>query len=206
MTEPIERELRELFHEDARRAPAPEALAASVIRHERRRRVRVLSTLGVAVVSVGTLFVLGPGPIGLWSDTDPGTSSSLCVATYSPSTAVNQRAFSFDGTVSRIGEPYDDSDQARYGGAAVTFTVNEWFRGGSGRTVTVDMDVPDPGGSGTDDGRTPPYAVGSRLLVSGEPRLGGPPLSEPIAWGCGFTRPYTANLADEWRDALRSKN
>jgi len=34
----------------------------------------------------------------------------------------------------------------------------------------------------------PSYGVGSRLLVSGEPRWGGGALTNAIAWGCGFTQ------------------
>jgi len=203
MTEPIEHALRDLFREEGRQIPAPEALAESVIRHERQRRIRVLSTVGAVVVSVGTLFVLGRGPIEAWSGDD--ASSSLCAVSYSPAAAVNERAFSFDGTVTKIGEQYDDSDEGRAGRTPVTFTVNEWFRGGSGEAVTVDMDVPESGGWGTADGRTPSYGVGSRLLVSGDPRMGGDPLSEATAVGCGFTRPYTAESVAEWRGALKSK-
>jgi hypothetical protein len=203
MTEPIERDLRDIFQEDARRAPMPGALAETVIRHERRRRIRRLTTAGVTVASVGTLFVLWQGPIGMWWEGRAGATASRCVAGYSPTTAVNQRAFSFDGTVTTIGEPYDDTDQARSGNTAVTFAVNEWFRGGSGPTVTVDMDTPHSSGWGPADGRTPTYAVGRRLLVSGDPRRGGLALSGLVAWGCGFTRPYTADAADLWRGALR---
>jgi hypothetical protein len=44
------------------------------------------------------------------------------------------------------------------------------------------------------------YEVGTRLLVSGEPRWGGAPLDRAIAYGCGgFTRYYEAALAEEWR-------
>ena len=40
--------------------------------------------------------------------------------------------------------------------------------------------------------------LGTRLLVSGEPRWGGDALDEPIAWPCGFTRPWTEEEAAEW--------
>jgi hypothetical protein len=44
--------------------------------------------------------------------------------------------------------------------------------------------------------------MGSRLLVSGEPRWGGTPLEDPIAWGCGFTRYYDSGTAKSWKQAL----
>jgi hypothetical protein len=46
------------------------------------------------------------------------------------------------------------------------------------------------------------YAVGSRLLVSGEPRFGGAALDDPIAWACGFTRWYNEADAQTWEQAF----
>ena len=40
--------------------------------------------------------------------------------------------------------------------------------------------------------------VGERLLVTGEPRWGGEPLDDAIAWECGFTMPFSSEAADEW--------
>lgn len=93
---------------------------------------------------------------------------------------------------------------------AVTFHVNQWFRGGSlvsATSVTVDIAPPIPvDGRSTDDmamaGQT--YGVGTRLLVSGEPRWEGASLSDLIAWGCGFTRYQDPDTADSWRAAVRS--
>ena len=75
--------------------------------------------------------------------------------------------------------------------------MREWFAGGRGETVTVDLQ---PAGGLEDPG--PAYGVGSRLLVSGEARWGGVPLAAPIAWGCGFTRYHDAATATAWREAL----
>lgn len=39
------------------------------------------------------------------------------------------------------------------------------------------------------------YGLGSRLLVSGQPRWGGNALKFPIAWSCGFTRYHDPSSA-----------
>lgn len=49
---------------------------------------------------------------------------------------------------------------------AATFTVNQWYAGGSGSTATVDFTPPEAGQSSDDSG--PSFGVGTRLLVSGE--------------------------------------
>ena len=129
---------------------------------------------------------------------DDGAASS-CVEGYS-ALAVAERAFSFDGTVTEIATS-GPSDDFAY--VSVTFAVNEWFRGGTTDRVTVDMATPDAtteevaisGGS---------YGLGSRLLVSGEPRWGGPPLEDAIAWGCGFTRYYDPRTTSSWRQAAET--
>jgi hypothetical protein len=43
---------------------------------------------------------------------------------------------------------------------------------------------------------------GQRLLVSGEPRWGGEPLDDAIAWECGFTTSFTDAAAEECEAAL----
>jgi hypothetical protein len=88
-------------------------------------------------------------------------------------------------------------DKGQLDTAAVTFQVNEWFKGGAGETVTVDLMAPTSNIAGND---TPLYEEGTRLLVSGEPRWGGAPLDDAIAWSCGgFTRYYESAVADDWR-------
>jgi hypothetical protein len=129
------------------------------------------------------------------------TSHSIasCVETCS-ATTVAQRAFAFDGTVTAIGRGTTDRpDRGHLNYAGVTFTVNEWFVGGSSRTVTIDLP---PLGLGIEDDSTGwTYSIGTRLLVSGEPRWGGPALRDAIGWGCGFTRAYNASTASAWRTA-----
>jgi len=116
---------------------------------------------------------------------------------------IGNRDVAFDGTVLSIGpgttnwpgEGRGDLDLA-----SVTFQVNEWFAGGDGDTVAIDMGGPtEPEG-----GQAATFEVGTRLLVSGEPRWGGAPLDRPIAYGCGgFTRYYEEALAEEWRRGTR---
>jgi hypothetical protein len=122
----------------------------------------------------------------------PDGGDASCVESYAPQ-AVSGRSFAFDGEVLKIGPSISDRGA---GGdlnlPGVTFEVREWFSGGQGDTVTVDMQVPAVDST---------YGIGSRLLVSGEPRWGGSPLTEPIAWACGFSRYYDAETAAAWRDA-----
>ncbi len=89
--------------------------------------------------------------------------------------AVQARGFAFDGTVAAIGE------------AGVTFDVREWFAGGVATTVTLTMAGP----TESSMSESPPsYAVGTRLLVSGE---------DQVVWGCGFTRYFDEETAAAWR-------
>lgn len=114
-----------------------------------------------------------------------------CAEAYSPSAAA-ARAFAFDGVVVRVGPSVSDrGDSADLGMPGVTFEVREWFVGGPADSVTVDMQLP------PDE-----FPVGSRLLVSGEPRWGGGPLDYPIAWSCGFTFAYDSVEAAAWRRAV----
>lgn len=125
-----------------------------------------------------------------------------CVERYSPGTVVN-RAFAFEGVVTDIGSAESNrTDRGHLELVGVTFAVSEWFSGGSASTVTVDMEPPVQAAPGLAEG-VPSYAVGSRLLVSGEPRWGGGrPLKDAIAWGCGFTRYYDPVTAESWRQAF----
>lgn len=221
MTELLERELRALFAEEAGRAPRPVDLAsrarARVVRT--RRRVAwgagLLAAASVAA-SVTTVALVLPGasdpepraaqeprtaagPTPTDDRSGPLTSSAVtsCVEQYSPRT-VAELGFAFDGTVTAIGRGVTDRPgSGQLGYAGVTFEVDEWFAGGDTATVTVDMARPTT--ESADGESLPSYEVGTRLLVSGQPRWGGAPLDDPIAWGCGFTRYYDAETADRWR-------
>lgn len=141
-----------------------------------------------------------PSPAGVASGGDTGLplveARASCVEAYTPS-AIAGRGFAFDGTVERVGDGQSDrAGTGRLNYAGVTFAVHAWFVGGSASSVIVDMP---PLSEQTSLGESPPsYHIGSRLLVSGEPRWGGSPLEDAIAWGCGFTRNYDADTANEW--------
>ncbi|MFE9205609.1 hypothetical protein [Micromonospora sp. NPDC007230] len=219
-----EQQLRDLFAADAARAPRASGLADGALRKVRhRRRVRTAWVSGVAVSAVSLVVAGGmavprsdspsigaPSVVptfGRAGEPVPGEEAAIsCVVEYSlPEVA--KRAFSFDGTVIAIGPARERPGSVPFG-VGVTLRVHQWFRGGTSDTVTVNM--PAPQFAATDDGLhnnfgSPTYGVGTRLLVSGEPRWGGEPLDYPIAWwGCGgFTRYYSPQVAAAWERATR---
>ena len=129
----------------------------------------------------------------------PDSGMASCVEEYRPA-AVSRRGFAFDGEVVAIGPSVTGGQPAGQPQdlVGVTFVVNEWFRGGGGATVVVDMTAPMVAGEFSTVS-APSYGVGTRLLVSGESRWGGRPLEDPIAWSCGFTRYYDPATAAAWR-------
>lgn len=219
MTDQLERDLQQLFHAEADRAPAATGMAERVRRRviERRRRVAVSAGAAVLVAaSVGGIAIFvdreGADPTSRVSDR-PGDGDAVedakgplagggmsCVEDYSPA-AVAGRAFAFDGTITAIGPGTTDRNGVELGYAGVTFSVNEWFAGGSGPTVQVDL-ASTQGDSIATMERVD-FEVGTRLLISGEPRWGGAPLDDAIAWGCGFSRYYDDATAARWRAAVR---
>lgn len=118
--------------------------------------------------------------------------SPSCAFEYSPSTLA-ERTWAFDGTLVAL-DTTEDSHLGQVPGA--TFAVNHWYRGGSGDQVTVQFEV------GPISEFVSNVEVGARLLVAGESRWGGEPLDDPVAWGCGFTQPWTADTATSWTSAL----
>lgn len=137
----------------------------------------------------------GHGPL-------PADTSASCVEPYDLTT-LKRRAFAFDGTVSRtvpVQLTAKGGGPPLRGYLAVTFTVHEWFRGGDPTTVTVDMLGPTASSV-----QETSYGIGTRLLVSGEPRWGGSPLQAPVAWGCGFTRHYDQPTAASWHQTFSQK-
>jgi hypothetical protein len=117
-----------------------------------------------------------------------------CVEDYDVTTLVG-RAFAFDGAVAAIAEDRSSGDDPYID---VTFDVFDWFVGDGPDIVNVEMFPP---GNRTSVG-TANYEVGSRLLISGEPRWGGTPLEAPVAWMCGFSRTYDTDTAASWREAF----
>ncbi|GAA3349153.1 hypothetical protein GCM10020358_70260 [Amorphoplanes nipponensis] len=218
MTDQLERDLRALFAEDAERAPAAGALADDARRRARRhRRSRMAWGAGALVAaSVTAVAVLGGTALRDAPTVEQAATSSptsrpsgalpmgplgevvSCAFGYSPR-EVGRSAFAFDGTVVAFGPAHSDRPRGVLHHVGVTFTVSEWFAGGSGPTVTVDM--PQPGGWSEDGLVT--YGLGSRLLVSGDHRWGGTTMADAIAGYCGFTRYYDEATADSWRAATR---
>jgi hypothetical protein len=231
MSNPTEQRLRDLFAAEADAAPRAVGLAQGALRKVRRRRrilaTCATGVLAVAAVTTGVLVVDGPGrpqdasvaasgdptavdprpgdaplPTDVPGPTPAGTlagdAAAECVEAYSPE-AIAGRAFAFDGTVTAIGPAGTNRPGGELDLSAVTFRVHTWFRGGSGATVTVDMDS--PGLLSSAEPAVPAYGLGTRLLVSGEPRWGGAPLDAAIAWSCGFTRYHDAYTAAEWAAA-----
>lgn len=192
-------------------------------RHRSHRRMATIALVPILLVAVavGTQLADDPAPGRLNAATpnvgassqqpaasgaSEGSGSSIsnfsCVEAYDL-TSLKGRDFAFDGTVSGIAaiQPPQAETDARAGYLAVTFIVHQWFRGGDQATVTVDM-LPGStqGITSSPEGAT--FGVGTRLLVSGEPRFGGGPLQAPVAWPCGFTRHFDQSTAATWRQTM----
>lgn len=131
-------------------------------------------------------------PVGL-------VSEEGCVEQYSMETLAG-RAWGFDGTVRSI-EPFTISGLLPFDAAVVEFEVHEWFGIQGPAVITIDMTAPQR----TSSEEVSDYGVGSRLLVSGEPRLGGEPLDDPVAWSCGFTRTWNESTALAWRATVATR-
>ena len=119
-------------------------------------------------------------------------TAASCVSGYD-TTILAQRTWAFDGTLVSLGV-LEDSHLGSVPSA--TFSVNHWYRGGSGDQVTVQFEM------GPISEFVPEVGAGTRLLVTGEPRWGGQPLDDPVAWACGFTQPWTADAAASWANAF----
>lgn len=107
-----------------------------------------------------------------------GPTMGSCVEFYDLET-LTQREFAFNGTVSAIA------------GQEVTFSVEEWFKGGIESTVTLDANG--MAGAAVTSAGGPTLAVGEHLLVAGD---------DGFVWSCGFTQPFDAATAAAWRGAL----
>ncbi|MDT0275389.1 hypothetical protein [Blastococcus goldschmidtiae] len=217
MTDPTERQLRELFAADAARAPHPGGLAALTLHRVRhRRRVRTTAATGLiaaVLVTGGSAVVWGPlgsssfpaaAPTGVGEL--PGGATEDCSSGYSSARLAaeltQEGAFALDGTVTAIelGADPGPGRPSRY--ASVTFRVHTWYHGGSGGTVEVLLGPPDVT-SQTSDVRS--YGIGTRLLVSGQvaetAKVSDAPTTEDVAhfgFSCGSTRYYDDATAAEW--------
>lgn len=128
----------------------------------------------------------------------PGSPDASCVEPYNLRNLTN-RGFAFDGTVVSMSPAQSDRTGADgvSGYLMVSFQVHQWFRGGSGTSTAVDMFGPTMSSA-----QQVSYGVGTRLLVSGEPKESGGSLPGPIGWGCGFTRYYDQTTAAAWRQGF----
>jgi hypothetical protein len=225
MTEQLEHDLRRLFAEDADRAPTRVPVIEKTARRAPHRWTsRAVWGAGVLVAaSVAGLALLAGGwrvstpsenaaaasapssaPLIPDEQTDdvpvsrtgalPGDATGMC-RIYSTRFLATLEA-AFDGTVTAI-EPARPSRIGRTWVIPATFTVNEWFRGGSADTITVGLPLPASEADG------PPVDVGTRLLVSGNTPGDAPADSTWRAWGCGYTRYYDEATADNWRAAFK---
>jgi len=161
--------------------------AAGTARPHRRRLVLAAAAAVLTIVLAGAVAFNSDGDDGDAPETDRvatgpitpgGPSTASCVEVYDRQTLAN-RETAFDGTVAAV-----DGD-------SVSFTVNEWYRGGDTAEITLSGATGLTGltSAGPDVGLEP----GTRLLVAGD---GG------FAWACGFTQPYDAAVANEWRQVL----
>lgn len=133
-------------------------------------------------------IVQGTGPV-------LGDNTASCAFDYNAAT-LGERSFAFDGVVIAIGSPGAAGFPLQ--DTVVTFAVTRWYRGGSEAEVRLDMWRPGDRGIGADSEYGVAYSIGTRMLVSGEPRWGGAPLDGAVAWSCGFTRYYDEPTAAFW--------
>jgi hypothetical protein len=167
--------------------PGPRALRERIVMdtttaRERSRRVPMLVGAAAAVAliaSIGTVLANRGShePAGGGGPVNP-PGQALCVENYSLDALKNREA-AFDGTVVKVS------------GDDITFKVSEWFKGGSAPETTVKG--ASTLGAITSAGDPIPLDPGTRLLVAGD---GG------FAWMCGFTQPFDAAIAQDWREAL----
>lgn len=127
----------------------------------------------------------------------PDNGAASCIEPYNLAT-LKQRAFAFDGTVTETPATAPPADPGR---VAVTFRVNEWFRGHRQTTVTISMIAPT-----VNTARGLTYEAGTRLLVTGETEVADRdrPLTpdRATAWACGFTHYYDKSTAAAWRQVF----
>ena len=206
--------------------PSSEALAharqqldqAARRRSVRRVLVPTVAAVATAAAVVGAVAVFrttaDPVPVAV-SPSRPGQTlptgtsghktgtpsqgvAASCVSMFSPA-ELKKRAYAFDGTVLKIVEQGDKPGPGPV--YLLTLQVHEWFKPADGAGTATVLTFNPPEGSGYQVSVDfPDYTVGSRLLITGEPRWGGSnPLKDAVAFGCGFSRAYTPADAATWR-------
>lgn len=118
------------------------------------------------------------------------TSTESCARPYDRQ-GLRAQAFAVDATV----------DSFRRHGQRVELHVTEWFRGGSGETLSI-AGLGDPDAPGRDPSSEwgQPYDVGTRLLISGQYADDG----SLLVWHCGYTRYWSRDDLATWRDTFGS--
>lgn len=213
MTENLEDRIRQIFAQEAAKAPPVPTLVNPAYRraipdpHKRRapggRTRRVTGSLLVAASVVSVSFggwqlvqrnLPGDAPrIAHQVGPLPDSVQARCIQTYTPAALPRVSRVAFDGNVRKIGP---SSNASPY--VTVEFQVNEWLADGSGSTVKVLMLPP----VNTFDASPPSFRVGTRLLVSGNPSPTVDKFAPVVAEGCGFTRYYEKRVAHSWRSAF----
>ncbi len=151
----------------------------------RRAALAVGGLAAVAVVAVASVAMLGgagnardDGQVAADPSTDdPGAGgfAGTCLA-YSED-ELRLREFAFRGRAEDVN------------GGEVTFAVEEWYAGDRGSEVTLELDSSLQSEIYNDF----TFAEGEEYLVSGDGEF---------AWGCGYTRPFNDDLANQWVAAL----
>jgi hypothetical protein len=174
--------------------PSPEVLAHAASRLETKQRApRPLAAVlaaaaatavvsgGIAVVQAGSDSIAGR-PTAVMTIPRTGVAGP-CSYADSPD-LLGHQPFAFDGKVLSATPAKQYGPLPAY---TVTFKVNEWFTADTppARVVLAMYDTP--------GGKDLPYAVGSRLLVTGDTGQ---------ATACWFVRPYTRGDAATWRKAF----
>ena len=136
-----------------------------------------LGAAGLAAVVVAAIVVGRGGTPTATPRPSNGPGAAMCVEQYSLDT-LKDRGFAFDGSVTSIS------------GDEVTFSVGARYLGSQGATVTLTA----TGMTGTTitSAGGPNLAVGQRYLVAGD---------DHFVWACGFTQPYDASVAAQWKQA-----
>lgn len=124
-------------------------------------------------------------------------SGAAACKMYTPSTMAETSDLAFDGTVVRLGTTRRVPSLG-WTATTVTLKINAWYNGGGGGDISILV----PTGDSIDPG-APPFAAGTRLLVSGQKAAGrdGRTVGSGYAYGCGFTRYYDRDTAAAWRRA-----
>lgn len=162
-----------------------------------RKTLATLALLALTASACGDQAEPKPAAAGAEQQGSSTSTAASCVEVYSPE-ALASRSFAFDGTVTSIETRTDPKlPKGQQEVPWVTFDVSTWFIGGSEPTVGIWMD-----GLNVDTSAgTITAQEGTRLLVAGEPRWGGKPLDDPLAWTCGFTQPWSEQALREWTAA-----